>query len=572
MMRLVCVGVLALLGCGDGSAARGVNGFVQKGPFVSGSSITIQELDEHLAPTGHLYNTVTNDDFGSFRLGSTTAASLVEIIAQGFYFDEVRGEVSAASLTLRSVSDLATGDHVNVNILTTLARDRIEHLVVQEAKSFPEARAQAEAEVLAVFGIGPEGMTPFETMNISQEGASNAALLAVSATLQGSSTVGEMSELLSRINLDLAADGLLDNDSIRSQIRANAAALSLSDVRANLEQRYAALGLAVTIPSFEDFVDSDGDGIINAEDGDTLLWGRASAAAQWSPRAGHSMLAFNDALWVMGGIQHIQGAVVARHGDVWSSTDGTTWTRATESAGWGPRHAHASAVFDGKLWLLAGVAGAQGEYAGDVWHSTNGSDWVQASAAPAWGPRAYHAAVAFNGLLWVIGGYGKGDVWSSTDGVDWQLAAAAALPTTSYGHAAAVFAGEIWVVAAGDPLGGLEDDLWHSADGVTWAQATTGPDRWGRRYPCVAPFRDRLWAIGGEDDGSGSTPGHVWSSADGVTWERLLGGVGWAPRSFHACAELDGRLWLTGGYGQPDATGRATSLSEVWYLADYAAL
>jgi len=34
-----------------------INGFVQKGPFINGTSITISELDVDLTPTGKNFNT-----------------------------------------------------------------------------------------------------------------------------------------------------------------------------------------------------------------------------------------------------------------------------------------------------------------------------------------------------------------------------------------------------------------------------------------------------------------------------------------------------------------------------------
>ena len=50
--------------------------------------------------------------------------------------------------------------------------------------------------------------------------------------------------------------------------------------------------------------------------------------------------------------------------------------------------------------------------------------WMQAAASAPWSERFSHASVVFNGKMWVIAGtftfsQKVGDVWSSADGVSW---------------------------------------------------------------------------------------------------------------------------------------------------------
>ena len=47
---------------------RTVSGYIQKGPFITGSAITIQELDDQLQPTGKNYQVTTSSDFGDYAL------------------------------------------------------------------------------------------------------------------------------------------------------------------------------------------------------------------------------------------------------------------------------------------------------------------------------------------------------------------------------------------------------------------------------------------------------------------------------------------------------------------------
>jgi len=242
-----------------------IAGFVQKGPFVQGSEITIAEIDSELVPIGTSYTTSTEDDFGSFDIRREMSTNFVEVTSSGFYFNEVEGKLSAAAISFRVVADLTEGKPVNINILTTIERERIK-VLINDGKTFEEARAQAETEILAVFNIKGFETSNFQEMDISKEGDSNAILLAISAVLQQGNTEAELSELISKIAQDIKLDGKLDASNQITKIIENGKALDLAAVRTNLEARYEDLGLALTIPKFEDFVDSDGDGLINRFD------------------------------------------------------------------------------------------------------------------------------------------------------------------------------------------------------------------------------------------------------------------------------------------------------------------
>ena len=246
-----------------------IAGYVQKGPFILGSQIDIEELDENLNPTGITFTTETNDDIGSFAITQEFSTSFVGITAQGYYFNEVSGSLSPSVLTLKAIVDLTVSEDVNVNILTTLSRYRIKYLVTNENMGFEAARAQAAAEILRIFHI-PEAeivnIANFEWMDISKAGSGNAMLLAVSAILQADNSVAELSELIAKINQDIQYDGTLDEASFISEIRMNTMAMDGLIIRSNLANRYNSLGMPVSIPDFEDYGDTDGDGVINKYD------------------------------------------------------------------------------------------------------------------------------------------------------------------------------------------------------------------------------------------------------------------------------------------------------------------
>jgi hypothetical protein len=185
-----------------------ISGFVQKGPFSIGSSVTVSELDSLLSQTGRNFNTQITTNDGNFRVNNIVLEnSLVEIKADGFYYDEVNGEISENRLTLYSLSDLTDQSTVNVNVLSYLEKARIEYLV-ENGKSFNEAKKQAQKEVLKIFEIKKDDIVNSEQLNLSKDGEDNAILLAISVILQGRRSVAELSELLAKISMDIKTDGI----------------------------------------------------------------------------------------------------------------------------------------------------------------------------------------------------------------------------------------------------------------------------------------------------------------------------------------------------------------------------
>ena len=261
---LPAVAFIFLFGCQDDEQVTqseqsvSIAGYVQKGPFINGTAITVSELDQKLVATGKNFTTQIIDNKGAFSLKDVKLQSdFVQLIAEGFYFDEVRGEKSAAQLTLFALADVSDASSVNVNLLSHLEKDRVTYLMQEEEKSFTTAKQQAQREILAIFGIEKADMMASELLDISQDGEDNAILLAISAILQGNNSVAELSELLADIITDIREDGVLDSESIRERIRDDAMTLRLAAIRQHLEVRYEELGVDATIPNFEQHIDTN---------------------------------------------------------------------------------------------------------------------------------------------------------------------------------------------------------------------------------------------------------------------------------------------------------------------------
>lgn len=231
-----------------------INGYVQKGPYLNGTDMTIYELSKEFQPTGKSYSTEIFDNKGTFEINSVELSShYVELKANGFYFNEVTNENSSAQLSLQALSDVTDKSSLNVNILSTLERNRVKYLI-STGKNFAAAKKQAQAEILKIFEIQKSDITASEHMDITKTGDDNAILLAISVIVQGYLDVSEVSELLANISTDIKEDGVLNDEALGTLLINNARLLKLPAVRENLENRYADLGVDCTIPDFEKYV------------------------------------------------------------------------------------------------------------------------------------------------------------------------------------------------------------------------------------------------------------------------------------------------------------------------------
>lgn len=182
LILLTVMAVLSACGGGGGEADSSgaktaasyaiTNGSFQKGPFIAGTTVIIQELDDNLAPTGKSYTTTTNSA-GSFSMSKLIGSRFVEVFANGFYFDELTGKKSTAPVTLRGIIDLSKNNNLpSINLLTTLQANRLRTLKNQ-GMSFEDAQLQAKNAVLDVFSIPANLINNFNEVNLVGDAASD---------------------------------------------------------------------------------------------------------------------------------------------------------------------------------------------------------------------------------------------------------------------------------------------------------------------------------------------------------------------------------------------------------------
>lgn len=160
-----------------------VSGKVEKGPFISGTTITIQPMDGNLQVIGSLYSSTIQDDLGNFSFGSKLfEAPYAELTANGYFFNEVKGDLSSGTLNLRALVDLSDETTVNVNVLTHLKYQRIQNLIAAGVE-FEEANRQSQEELFTAFGLPQYAEKDASSFSIMEGTDESAALIAISSLL-----------------------------------------------------------------------------------------------------------------------------------------------------------------------------------------------------------------------------------------------------------------------------------------------------------------------------------------------------------------------------------------------------
>lgn len=238
------------------------SGVAQKGPLVVGSSVTAQELDSALSPTGKQYSYQVSSDLGIFSPTSAFGSQYIALNATGNYFDEIQDQVSDGTITLNGLNDLNAEPVLNVNLLTTLAYQRIQKLV-SSGMTFAAAQTQAENEVLAALNI-PNGSYygTFGALDISKGADGDNVLAAVSSLFVYGNNAAALSSLIANFQNDIGTNGTITSPATKSALDAAAAAINPSIIAANLTQKYSSAGVSFDSTQISSWIDQDGSGIV----------------------------------------------------------------------------------------------------------------------------------------------------------------------------------------------------------------------------------------------------------------------------------------------------------------------
>lgn len=258
---------------------------------------------------------------------------------------------------------------------------------------------------------------------------------------------------------------------------------------------------------------------------DGITWDLETTSNPFTARYRHEAVVFNDKIYIIGGFTGSHSLF-----DVWSSTDGINWTNILVDlypvdASYGRRSSHKCVVFNSKIWILGGDRGSF-NYDNDIWSSSDGITWTEEVATASWSARSAFAIAYRDGYWWLTGGETGStttvnDVWKSTNLTTWTLVTAAAAWSTRAAHALHCFGGKLTIIAGTNDLATSLNDVWTSTDGITWTQATSVTPFGNRAFFGSITQGGYLWIIAGGIVG-GSRISSVWKTVGGSCSDSCL--------------------------------------------------
>lgn len=234
-----------------------VGGYSQKGPFVTGSEVTVYELQNGrtLKQTGKSFQGSISDDKGAFNIRTVKVASqYAYLVAKGVYLSEIDGKKSNTQIQLSAITDLRNRNSVNVNILTHLEYERVLYLVTKKKKTVASAKQQAQKEIFDLFHVESEKFKGHpEDWSIAGSGDEDAALLAISILLQKDDKTSDLSKRINTMSSSIADSGSCDASLLLDLADWVVIADSLgrfSEYRENVKQ----MGLSAKVAEFEKYL------------------------------------------------------------------------------------------------------------------------------------------------------------------------------------------------------------------------------------------------------------------------------------------------------------------------------
>lgn len=231
-------------------------GAAQKGPFKFDSPLTLREVllhDDTLTYTDREYIDEISSNKGDFVIPKVNLVYPYAVLeVRGLWRNEVTGEWSKDSMTLRALTDLTSRTEVNINLLTHLEYDRAVQLVNKGYSVFA-AKKQAEYEIMTAFGFATtveysEDLKTF-VPSTSENYGENATLMAISLLFIGDRSEAEIQKAIADFKQDMAGDGEWNDAQTKADMADWAESFDCGSVRANVKSWNI-----LDIPAYENYL------------------------------------------------------------------------------------------------------------------------------------------------------------------------------------------------------------------------------------------------------------------------------------------------------------------------------
>ena len=240
------------------------------------------------------------------------------------------------------------------------------------------------------------------------------------------------------------------------------------------------------------------------------------------------------------------------------------WRLATSSASWGARDSSASFVFSNKIWIMGGLNAEnviaengkvhywEAPHYNDIWSSSDGASWTLEKKYANWSVRRSMSVILFENKLWMYGGWSpitgySSEIWQSDDGINWKKVDVHIPWISRWDHATAVFKGQIYLLGGMDLNNRTFNDIWSTSDGIIWKKVIENPPWQKRQGHSLINFKDRIWLIGVLNSTVEGGINDIWFSDNGVDWKRTEVNAPWTNREDHSTQVLGDNIIVFGG-------------------------
>lgn len=229
-----------------------LKGYAQKGQFIKGSQVTAFAVGADMVATGESFPANISDDLGTFAITGKTEAPYLELRAEGYYFNEVTGEVSSSPMYLEAFVK-SNDTAANINLFTTIIRPRVKKLIAGGA-TYEKAVEQAQKELLSskyVTDMGFSGsVNAFDELDITGQSDADGILLALACKVLNQRTASQVTTLVQELASELEEEGKI---SYMEMVNSGFEVQPFS-VMSNMANYYAEKKLNITtIPPFHKY-------------------------------------------------------------------------------------------------------------------------------------------------------------------------------------------------------------------------------------------------------------------------------------------------------------------------------